>query len=311
MKKGSQSVTAQDFEKIWGERLSDYTKKKIEEYCFVYGELSQEERDSWIFLIVKTFLDDQKTTKAGVHRRLEWEKGWDENLKLFVSTKRLDYLSPRYFGKYNVVRWCDNLVKPLSKDFEKKSLSIIQDWLFDKYLRRVSSIYEFGCGTGHNLFRAKNVNPSAFLHGLDWAESSGRIIETLRKEGVLPNAKGHRFDFFNPNPDFHLDNNSGVYTVAALEQVGSGFEKFIDYLIGEKPEICIHIEPIAELLDGTKLLDYLSIRYFELRNYLSGFLTYLRKLENQGKIKIHQAQRTHIGSLFIEGYSVVVWSPSA
>ena len=310
MTKENTSVTAQDLEEIWGEKLSDYTKKKVEEYNLVYSELSQEERDSWIFLLIKTIFESRDIIKAGKHRHSQWEKGWGENLKLFSSTKELDCLSPRYFGKYNAVRWRSDLVKPTSKDFEKNSLSIIQNWLFDKYLRSVSSIYEFGCGTGHNLFRAQEVNPSASLYGLDWAEASKNIIETLKKENLLRKASGHCFDFFDPDPNFHLDENSGVYTVAALEQIGPNFEKFINYLINEKPQICIHIEPITELLDKTKILDYLSIKYFELRNYLSGFLTYLKKLENEGKIKIHQAQRTYTGSLFIEGHSVVVWSPS-
>ena len=57
------------------------------------------------------------------------------------------------------------------------------------------------------------------------------------------------------------------------------------------------------------LVDYLSILYFKKRNYLSGFLLKLRELEEAGKIKIHMAKRTFIGSLYIEGYSVIAWSP--
>ena len=73
--------------------------------------------------------------------------------------------------------------------------------------------------------------------------------------------------------------------------------------------MCIHIEPIEELLDKNILLDYLSIKYFEKRNYLSGFLSGLKKLEKQNKIKILKADRNNIGSLFIEGYSIIVWQP--
>lgn len=309
MKNNEHKITFSDFEEAWGEKLSDYVKNKINEYDFRYAHLSQGERDQWLFLFIKTLFESQSVVRAGKHRYSQWEVGWDENLKLFLSTKNLEDLSPRYFGKYNVVRWKSEFIKPLNKNFERNSLSVIQDWLFDKYLRNVGSIYEFGCGTGHNLFRAQEVNPSANLCGLDWAEASKNIVETLRKENFLPKAKGRVFNFFEPDDDFHLDKNSAVYTIAALEQTGSDFKKFIDYLIREKPLFCVHIEPIAELLDDAKLLDYLSIKYFEKRNYLSGFLTYLRELEKMGKIKIHQAQRTNIGSLFIEGYSVVAWSP--
>ena len=108
---------------------------------------------------------------------------------------------------------------------------------------------------------------------------------------------------------FLLPAGTGVLTVASLEQVGDRWRDFISYLIGQRPKICVHIEPVSELLDSKILLDNLSIKYFEKRNYLNGFLTGLRELEESGKVIIHRAQRTGIGSLFIEGYSIVVWEP--
>ena len=69
------------------------------------------------------------------------------------------------------------------------------------------------------------------------------------------------------------------------------------------------MEPIAELLDKNKFIDFLSIKYFQKRNYLEGFYTGLKSLERGGRIIIHDEKRTNIGSLFIEGYSIIVWSP--
>lgn len=94
------------------------------------------------------------------------------------------------------------------------------------------------------------------------------------------------------------------------EKIGARWDKFIQYILRNRPKLCIHIEPVAELLDSGKLIDYLSIEYFKKRNYLEGFLNGLRQLEKEGKVRIHRAQRTYIGSLYIEGYSVVVWSPT-
>jgi hypothetical protein len=131
----------------------------------------------------------------------------------------------------------------------------------------------------------------------------------MREAGVDSDIHAHRFDYFNPDESFHLQPQSVVFTVASLEQVGSRWDKLIEYLLSNSPKLCIHIEPISELLDPNKLNDYLSIEYFKKRNYLDGFLNGLRKLEIDGKVKIHRAQRTHIGSLFIEGYSVVIWEP--
>jgi len=153
------------------------------------------------------------------------------------------------------------------------------------------------------------VNPRASLWGLDWANTSQRIVECIAQQGIDHNIHAHRFDYFGPDKSFCLERDSAVYTVASLEQVGAKWTKFIEYILENRPRICIHVEPIAELLDPGRLIDYLSIEYFKKRNYLKDFLSGLRLLEREGKIRIHRAQRTHIGSLFIEGYSVIVWSP--
>ena len=301
-------LTIEDFTKAFNHALGDYTCSKISQYKLSYQELTKEEQEQWLLFIIKTLLSPN-IIKAGQHRLEQWEKGWRESLTLFKKEKKSRFLTPGYFGKYNVGRWQQKLIKPVQTDFEWQMLAIIQYWLFEKYFKDPLSLYEFGCGTGHNLLRLREINPGAKLYGLDWSKSSQQIIWEAVKNGLLTNTEAYHFDFFNPNYDLVLDEGSGVCTVAALEQTGSQFKVFVDYLIKNKPKTCIHIEPIGELLDEKNLLDYLSIAYFKNRNYLTGFLNYLRELEEQGKIIIHQAQRTHIGSLFIEGYSVVVWSP--
>ena len=302
-------IKPSDLEEIFKDKFSDYLKQRVKEYDFRYRDLTQEERDNWLLFILKTLNQKKNVVKASEYRLSAWEAGWGENLKAFVSSNDIKDLIPRYFGKHKVLRWKGDFIEPLNPDFEQNSLSIIQDWLFDKYFRDINSIYEFGCGTGHNLFRVHAVNQSAKLYGCDWVESSGKILDILNKNSFIPGVSFRKFNFFEPDLSFVLDRKSGVYTSAALEQIGSKFIPFIDFLIKNRPKICIHIEPIEELLDETNLLDQLSIAYFKKRNYLKGFLTYLRELEKKGKVVIHNAQRTYIGSLFIDGYSVVVWSP--
>jgi hypothetical protein len=146
------------------------------------------------------------------------------------------------------------------------------------------------------------------LAGLDWAKSSQDLIKEIN-HNFNSNIDGYNFDFFNPNPNVHIKENSLVYTVAALEQTGSNFATFVDYLIKQKPNICINLEPIAELLDENKLVDKLSIKYFRKRNYLSGYLNHLKNLESNGIIKIIDKRRIYSGSYFIEGHSLVVWKP--
>ena len=303
------SLSIQDFEGAFGEELSPYVTKRIGKYSFEYAEFTPEEKETLLIKIVQTLLNPN-LLQSGEHRLDQWESGWGENLELFLQNpENIDLIIPKYFNKYGAIRWRGRFIRPVSEKFECHSLAIILDWLFDKYMREAPAIYEFGCGTGHNLLRARGVNSSASLCGLDWTAASQSIIERLAHHKIDPNISGHRFDYFSPDELFQLAPDSVMYTVASLEQVGSRWDKFIDYIIHNRPKLCIHVEPVAELLDPNKLIDYLSIEYFKKRNYLSGFLDGLQKLERDGKVKIHSAQRTNIGSLFIEGYSVVVWSP--
>jgi SAM-dependent methyltransferase len=306
---GVETLHADDFAQAFGEPLSDFVKARIARYAFSYTGFSDAEQQQLLIKIVDTLMSPDLQT-AGSHRLGEWEAGWGENLQTFRNDpSNADAISPRYFDKYNAIRWRGRFIRPVSAKFEGCSLAIIVDWLLDKYARDAACIYEFGCGTGHNLLQARDVNAKAALWGLDWASSSQQLIEAMREGGIDPNIYGKHFDYFAPDTDFSLAPNSVVLTVASLEQVGDQWGAFVDYLRAQKPALCIHIEPIAELLDPDVLIDNLSIKYFKKRRYLDGFLAGLRQLEAAGEISIHKAQRTHIGSLFIEGYSVVVWSP--
>lgn len=258
-----------------------------------YRLLSKKEEEAAIIQMLEIILD-KSVPFSGAHRRRQWEKGWGENLESGDGV-------PKYFGKHRVNRLNGRLVMGLDADYERDMLYTIVDKLGKKYLSRAKDVYEFGCGTGHNLWRVKAVNPNARLHGFDWTRSSNRIIDNM-------GFHAERFDFFNPSK-VRLEKDAAVYTVAALEQTGEGYKKFVSYLLKNKPSVVVHIEPIPELLDSSRLLDYLSIQYMAKRKYLKGYLTYLEKLEKEGKIEILEARRSGIGSMLIDGYSVVVWRP--
>ena len=258
-----------------------------------YRLLDKKEEDQVIIKILDTLLD-ASLPFSGTHRKQQWEKGWGENLKS-------GDITPKYFGKYNVFRINQRFITSKDKKFEQKSLYSIVDEMYWKYLHDAKDIYEFGCGTGHNLKRIQKIS-KAKLHGFDWTTSSNKIIKGLGFDA-------QNFDYFEPNFNIGLAENSAILTVASLEQTGTRFERFLGYLIRNKPKIVVHIEPIPELLDETNLLDYLSIKYMQKRKYLTGFLDVLQGMEKQGKIKILEARRSGIGSLYIEGYSIIVWKP--
>lgn len=299
-----------DLEKAWGEKLSPFIKEKISKFDLKYRNLTKQERDEAIKKIIDFLLADF-VVFAGEHRYDQWEKGWSENLNDFKKTGKIASIIPRYFGKYPINRFCQEFIYALNKNFEVEMLSVLQYWIFEKYLKNFPTVYEFGCGTGHNLLRLREVNKEATLWGLDWAKSSQKIIAGISKVLGDKKLKAHHFDYFHPDKNFKLDKNGAVFTFASLEQTGKKYKKFVNYIIKNKPNLCVHIEPTGETLDPNFLLDFLSIKYFKKRKYVDGFVDYLKKLEKKNKVKIHNVQRSYIGSFFIDGYSIIVWSPKS
>jgi hypothetical protein len=304
-----EQLSAFHFGAAFGQNISGYVSRRIVDRKMVHRSLFPVERDKAIFHMVKAIQADD-LPKSGPTRHPIWEKGWAENLKAFKPEEAgLDAAKPRYFSKYPFVRWGGDLRMAVSEDYEYSMLATLQDFVFDKYLREARTVAEFGCGTGHNLFRVHDANPDAILLGLDWAESAISFITKQAEHGALPALYARHFDFFSPTPVW-LNGAfpEAVYTVAALEQIGVAFQPWLNFVLANKPKLVLHIEPIAEVLDPDNLLDYLSLEYFKKRSYLSGYLTALRQLEKEDKIKIHEVLRTKIGSMFIEGYTVIAFS---
>ena len=301
-------LTSPDFESVFNEPISVCIQDRIKKYDLRYFDITSEERDICLQKIVSTLLSDD-LVYSGEHRKEQWGKGWGQNLDDLLKNSENNAIKPRYFGKYEINRFKQKFIRAASENFEYNMLGVILDWLFDKYLKEYETVYEFGCGTGHNLARLRSFNPNADLWGLDWAESSQGIIDKYAVINADNKLHARKFDLFNPDFNFELKKGSALYTVASLEQTGERYHSFVDYILKNKPKICFHVEPIEETLDQDNLMDFLSIAYFRKRKYLSGYLTYLNKLELKGKIEIIRTQRTYIGSFFIEGYSIIIWRP--
>ncbi|MFH1162110.1 MAG: class I SAM-dependent methyltransferase [Candidatus Jorgensenbacteria bacterium] len=298
----------EDFSSAFDEPISERLKDRIKSLNIKYVGLTPKERDECIKASIKLLLDIGEKNRSGGHRLGIWEKSWSKNLQAFKE-KGKSGLLPDYFGNDDVVRWKQEWIKPLQGGFDYSVLSVILGWLFEKYAAGAGSIYEFACGTGHNLLYLREFNGTAKLYGLDWAEASQEIIREMAAKGVAQNIYGRKFDFFNPDESFVLDDNSVVFTVGGLEQIGDRCEKFIAYLLKNKPKVCFHAEPIGELLDESRLEDYLAKEYYRRKNYLANFISHLKLLEQNGKIKLQKVQRTYLGGNLFTEYMVVVWSP--
>lgn len=301
-------ITIKDIEEIVGFSISPNCKKMVEKFDLTYRELTKKERDDVILNIINILNNDIEY--VGKHRLEKWEKGWFENLELLKQKKDINSLIPKYFNKYDIARWKGDFVKCETEYFDYKLHIILVDAILHRYVGTYySNLYEFGCGPAYHLLRFGNFNPNINLIGLDWTAASQNIIDEISKLGINNKITGYNFDYFNPNYDIEIKNNSAIFTCASLEQIGENYKEFVNYLLSKKPEICLHFEPSSELLDENNLVDNLSILYFNKRKYLKGYLTYLKQLEQEEKIEIVNTQRLYGGSYFIEGYPVIIWKP--
>lgn len=300
------NIEAKDFVNLG--KISQFVKNKIHEKNLKYLMPTKKQRDDILLMLIKYLLSDSPVV-AGSHRKKQWEDGWLENLNDYSKSKNLDSLIPKYFEKYKVQRLKGDFILPQSDNFEIGLVSILQYITFEKYFKESKSVYEFGAGTGHNLLRLREINKDAALYSMEWAKTGVDIIKKVAKDLNDNNLHGAVFDNFNPNFDIKLQPNSSIYTFAALEQLGSNTDSLVEYWIVNKAKIIINIEPMSEPLDDDELLQYLSISYFKKRGYLEGYINKLKYLEKKGRIVIHEIIRTGVGSLFIEGYSIISWSP--
>ncbi len=305
-KENLMNVKEKDFASLG--KVSSFVSNKIQESDLKYSLQSKKQRDDVLLKVVKYLLSDD-TVVAGSHRKNQWEDGWLENLNDYLKSRNLNSIVPKYFDKYKIQRLNGEFIVPQSDNFEIGLVRIFQYIIFEKYFKESKNVYEFGAGTGHNLLRVREINKSAGLHSMEWAKSGVEIIKNVAKDLNDNNLYGTVFDNFNPDFDIKLQPDSSIYTFAALEQLGSSTDNLINYWITNKASMIVNIEPMAEPLDDTELLQYLSVKYFEKRGYLKNYINKLKTLEKDGKVIIHDIVRTGVGSLFIEGYSIISWSP--
>ncbi|CAB4335710.1 unannotated protein [freshwater metagenome] len=300
-------IRLEELESLWKTEFFTATKERARNFDFRYEFLS--ERDQAEILSKTLAVLSSDLTESGSHRVASWEQGWGENLLEFSKSGALGNLIPKYFGKYQISRYRQQWIRPHDPMLEYNLLCLLTDWLACKYFASVGSIFEFGAGTGHNLLRLRQIFPEANLMGLDWATSSQKCITKLAFDTNDDKLLGRKFNFFEPDYNLDLGRGDGVVTIAALEQVGDSYQFFLDFLMLKNVKIVLHIEPIIEVLESDNLLDNLSIQYMEKRRYLNGMLKYLQELESAGLIEIFQVQRSWVGSLFLDGYTIIAWRP--
>lgn len=302
------TLKVEDFATLFGTTIDDFdtqTMELINTSDFRYKELDKEKRDSTILEILKYIDSDKK--KIGDKDR--WEKGWSENLNSFIENRYdLSKLVPLYVKSNQILRLYQDYVIPCDAYTEINFFTVMRHWMLKRYLKDLDVVYEFGCGPGYNLTLIHELFPDKKLYGLDWSTSSINILNILKyKLGM--NINGILFDMFDPDYGINLEQNSLVLTIGSMEQIGGNHQKFTDFLIDKNPELCVHIEPLYELYDENNLVDNIAMRFHKNRNYLNNFLPTLLNLEKENKINILKINRMKFGSIFHDGWSMIVWSP--
>jgi hypothetical protein len=304
-------ITSADFARSFAASEDEFSvvcRESIRECDFSYKRLNKKQRDKVILHVLKKIATDTQIIGAK-ERTLVWEKGWAENLRAFnEQNHNLDALIPKFIRENQPIRYDGDYIMPANPRFEYDFMTVFRLWLFEKYFSGYSNIYEFGCGSGLNLALLASLFPNKSLYGLDFVQSSVDLINSIGKTRRW-RMSGHLFDMIKPNNDISLAENSAVFTFGALEQLASRFENFIQYLLVQKPSICIHVEPTVELYDEDVLFDYLAIQFHRKRGYTENFLPRLKQLESEGKAKLLKVKRLQFGSLFMEGYTCIIWQP--
>lgn len=290
------------------DRLGADIQARIEACDWGYELLDGEERDAVVVDLLNR-IESRKLTTVANEDKSRWVKGWGENLKdLQDKDGDLAALVPKYIRAGQVVRLRGDLVRSRDPNFELNWFSIFSRWFFATHLSSYDEIFEFGSGSGINVATLAQMFPDKKIHGLDWAQPAVDIVESLRTlKGMR--TQGRPFDFFHPDESVEIPPNSTVITVGALEQTGTNWQSFLDFLLRKKPARVHHIEPIYEWYDPSRLIDYTAWKAHEARNFWRGFPPRLLELERQGKVVIHRSKRAFFGSLVLEGYSQLVWSP--
>lgn len=310
----SSKITLQDFLQLFEFNLVESNLNKIKNLVtrlnFNYEVLKDHERDKVIIEVLERIASNH--SKSGEKRKPEWNDGWAENLTEFVSTNyETNSLVPKYYRPSNIKRWKGNYIKTESSSFEYDFFQVIRLIIFQSLFENVDEVFEFGCGSPHNLVALSEINPRLKLNGCDWSQSAVTIVNLLKEKKGL-NAEGHLFDFFNPKLTSSVSENSVFLTIGGLEQVGPDSLQFINFIFEKMPTRIIHLEPISELYEvgTTNLIDHLGRAYHESRNYLSGYLTKIQDLAREGRAVIEDVRRIPFGGQFHDGWSFLIWKPT-
>ena len=237
---------------------------------------------------------------------IDFDRNWIVILQNIVDNQKNDVtnsLKPIWFrdDKFYVIdkKFCTTNTEVLDWKYQLA----IRNILFSKYLFDIDNVYDFGSGSGINIYLINQLFEKIKLHASDSSKVSVEILEELNTYLGID----VKYDMIDMKKEINIDvePNSAIITTSSLEQVGGDIDNFIDFVLQKKPKRVINIEPILEFAENNEF-DNLMKLYCEKRNYLKYYYSKLLQLERENKIKILFKKRTRVAGLFIEN-SVIVW----
>ena len=238
---------------------------------------------------------------------VDWQDDWFSVLQNLQTNNDnvKSIIRPKWFREsaFVNIQNCLSLTETSYVDWEYQLIT--RQMLFYTHLRDIENICEFGSGSGTNFYLINEILQNKNFILSDISVTSLKIIEELKRKLNRNNLIYSNIDI-EQDIDLQLPDNTAVITTSVLEQIGDNYKNFINFILKEKPQIVINVEPIVELLDSKNGFDNVMNLYCEKRKYLAGYLTELEKLEKQKKIKIIMKKRTMVSGTFIEN-SVLIW----
>lgn len=252
-------------------------------------------------------IDNDRQVIGSKIRTKDWQEGWGENLNLFLSNPNDNSaLIPKFIRPNMPLRLFQNYISAEDPMFELSLFKVFRSFLIENYIKNYDHVYEFGCGTGFNLYDIAEKYPDIKLYGFDFVESSKLLVEAVSKHYKY-NIKSGIFDFKNPDYEIEIKPNSVVCTFGALEQINSEFLDFFKYLDFYKPALVIHSEPMIEHYQLENFNDFLAYNFYKNRGYTKGLIPYLRNKARENKITLIKDDRVQFGSTLMEGFNLAIW----
>lgn len=285
--------------------IDSETTNKLKRLNFYYKDLDSKKKN--LLKDLKNKINKNYFWKASNDKRFKWNDGWTFNLNLLKKNKKIfPSIIPFYYKKDVNLVINGKIIQPVSKLFEFKLFGIYRDFLFKKYLANKTNIYELGCGPLHNLVILKKKFKNKNIYGFDWSDPPIKISRYLKKYFDLK-LNIVKMDFFKGGTLDKIKPDNAIFTIGGFEQLGNNFKPIVNKIISSKTDLIINIESFVEFYNKKNLLEKNFYEYDKKRNYLYGYIKYLKKLERKKKIKILKINKVKFGILGHYSYSTIIW----